>query len=77
MRKTEIKRKVVNLINDWGYKEKVALNNKFIDDFGFDSLDCIDFIITVEDEFLVEVPDSDAETLKTVKDVINYLSKAI
>jgi acyl carrier protein len=45
----------------------------FADDFNADSLDLIEFITAVEDTFKIEVPDEDAEKLRTVQDAIDYI----
>lgn len=45
----------------------------FVDDLGADSLDLVELIMTMEDEFQVEIPDEDAEKMITVQDAINYI----
>ena len=45
----------------------------FIDDLGADSLDTVELIMAFEEEFDVEIPDEDAQKIKTVKDVIDYI----
>jgi len=45
----------------------------FIEDLGADSLDTVELVMAFEEEFDVEVPDEDAETLQTVGDVIKYI----
>jgi acyl carrier protein len=45
----------------------------FIDDLGADSLDLVELIMSMEEEFDIEIPDEDAEQLVTVQDAINYL----
>ena len=46
---------------------------KFIEDLGADSLDTVELIMAFEEEFDVEIPDEDAEKLRTVGDAMNYL----
>ncbi len=46
----------------------------FIDDLGADSLDIVEMIMTIEDEFDVEISDEDAEKIVTVQDAINYIN---
>ena len=48
----------------------------FIDDLKFDSLDLVEIIMKIEDEFGVEIPEEEAEGLKRVSDVVAYLEKA-
>lgn len=53
--------------------EKVKLESKFIEDLGADSLDIVELVMAMEEEFDLEIPDEDAEKLKTVNDVQSYL----
>jgi len=55
-------------------KEKVINDAKFIEDLGADSLDTVELIMAFEDEFKIEIPDEDAEKMKTVGDVSKYLA---
>lgn len=55
--------------------EKVKPEASFIDDLGADSLDIVELVMAMEEEFDLEIPDEDAEKLKTVSDVQNYLAK--
>lgn len=51
----------------------VKSSDSFILDHGFDSLDCIEALMAVEDEFGIEIRDDDAEKFNTVQDVIDYV----
>ena len=51
----------------------VTLESSFIDDLGADSLDIVELIMSLEEEFDMEIPDSDAEKIVTVNDVVNIL----
>lgn len=53
--------------------EQVTLDANFVEDLGADSLDTVELIMAFEEEFEVEIPDSDAEKIKTVKDVVDYI----
>lgn len=55
--------------------EKVKPEASFIDDLGADSLDIVELVMAMEEEFDLEIPDEDAEKLKTVNDVQEYLTK--
>lgn len=55
-------------------QDKVTLTASFIDDLGADSLDIVELVMTMEEEFDLDIPDEDAEKMKTVGDVINYIS---
>lgn len=54
--------------------EKVKPEASFIDDLGADSLDIVELVMAMEEEFDIEIPDEDAEKLKTVNDVASYLT---
>ena len=54
--------------------EKVKAEASFIDDLGADSLDIVELVMAMEEEFDLEIPDEDAEKLKTVNDVQTYLA---
>lgn len=54
--------------------EKVKAEASFIDDLGADSLDIVELVMAMEEEFDLEIPDEDAEKLKTVNDVQTYLT---
>lgn len=53
--------------------ERVKSEASFIDDLGADSLDIVELVMAMEEEFEIEIPDEDAEKLKTVQDVCKYL----
>ncbi len=54
--------------------EKVKSEASFIDDLGADSLDIVELVMAMEEEFDLEIPDEDAEKLKSVNDVQTYLT---
>ncbi|KAA3600075.1 MAG: acyl carrier protein [Calditrichaeota bacterium] len=56
-------------------KDKVVPEASFIDDLGADSLDTVELIMAFEDKFGTEIPDEEAEKIRTVGDAISYLSK--
>ena len=51
----------------------VTMEASFIDDLGADSLDIVELIMALEEEFDLEIPDSDAEKVVTVSDVVDYI----
>ncbi|MEI6856532.1 acyl carrier protein [Psychrilyobacter sp.] len=53
--------------------DQVTLEANFIDDLGADSLDTVELIMAFEEEFDIEIPDADAEKIKTVKDVVDFV----
>ena len=54
-------------------EDQVTEDASFIDDLGADSLHTVELIMAFEEEFDVEIPDEDAQKIKTVKDVIEYI----
>ena len=56
-------------------KEKVVVGASFVDDLGADSLDLVELIMAMEEEFDVEIPDEDAEKIASVQDAIDYVNK--
>ncbi|XP_037523330.1 acyl carrier protein, mitochondrial [Rhipicephalus sanguineus] len=54
--------------------EKLTLESHFIYDLGLDSLDCVEVIMAIEDEFGFEIPDTDAEKLVKPADIIQYVA---
>ena len=57
--------------------ESVTPEASFIDDLGADSLDIVELVMTMEEEFDLEIPDEDAEKIKTVNDVTNYIKAKV
>ena len=55
------------------YADQIKPESNFVDDLGADSLDTVELIMSFEEEFGVEIPDTEAEKIKTVQDVINYI----
>ncbi|MFW6280980.1 MAG: acyl carrier protein [Halanaerobium sp.] len=53
--------------------DEITENSSFIEDLGADSLDVVELVMAFEEEFDVEIPDEDAENIKTVEDAVNYL----
>jgi acyl carrier protein len=54
---------------------EVTTNASFVDDLGADSLDTVELVMAFEEAFDVEIPDEDAEKIRTVKDAVDYISK--
>ena len=55
--------------------DEVAMDSNIQDDLGADSLDVVDLITTIEDEFDISIPDEAVEEIKTVGDIVNYIEK--
>ena len=58
-------------------EEQVNEDSEVIDDLGADSLDIVDLVMTLEEEFDTEIPDEDIENLKTVGDIVKYIEDRV
>jgi acyl carrier protein len=56
-------------------EDKIKPDSSFVDDLGADSLDIVELVMAMEDEFQIDIPDKDAEAIKTVQDAISYIGK--
>lgn len=56
-------------------EEEVVMGASFIDDLGADSLDIVELVMALEEEFDLEIPDEDAEKIKTVADAVKYITE--
>jgi acyl carrier protein len=64
------------IINELGVEaEKVTNDASFVEDLGADSLDTVELVMTFEEEFGLDIPDEDAEKMKTVGDAVRYLNE--
>ena len=58
-------------------ENSVVMDASFIDDLGADSLDIVELVMALEEEFDIEIPDSDAEKVTTVGDVVEYIKENV
>jgi len=74
-----VERRVIEIIvEQLGVGEdEVVPEASFIDDLGADSLDLVELIMAMEEEFGLEISDEEAEKIQTVQDVINYINEHI
>jgi acyl carrier protein len=64
------------IVEQLGVNEsEVVLEAKFIDDLGADSLDIVELVMALEDEYGIEIPDEDAEKIVTVGDAVRYIEE--
>lgn len=70
-----LEEKVIKLISDTTKTDsaKISGTTLFIDDLNLDSLDIVELMMKMEDEFGIEIPEEEAEGLKSVGDVVKYL----
>jgi len=79
MSSEEIFEKIKNIIIEQLQVSETAVTEEasFIDDLGADSLDLVELIMALEEEFGIEIPDADAEKVVTVGDVVNYIKENV
>ena len=75
----DIEAKVKEIIVEQLGVDEGQVNNEasFIDDLGADSLDTVELVMAFEDKFDIEIPDEDAEKMRTVGDAIEYLNSKL
>jgi len=73
--KVMLEEKVIKLVSDATKIEsaKISASTNFIDDLKLDSLDIVELMMKMEDEFGIEIPEEDAEGLKSINDVVKYI----
>ena len=69
----EVKEVIVEQLNV--SPDEVKPESRFVEDLGADSLDVVEMIMALEEKFELEIPDSEAEKIKTVQDVVDYIEK--
>ncbi|MCD6280176.1 MAG: acyl carrier protein [Deltaproteobacteria bacterium] len=74
-----VEERIIELIAEQLEKDpsEISPDMSFTDDLGADSLDLVELIMTVEEEYNIEIPDDDAEKLTYVKDAIEYVKAKI
>ena len=75
----KVKEKVVQIVCDnlGVNKEQVTRNTSFQEDVGADSLDIVELVMELEEEFEITIPDEEAEKIKTVGEAIDYIKKEV
>ncbi|HDN86167.1 MAG TPA: acyl carrier protein [Candidatus Omnitrophica bacterium] len=58
-------------------KEEIRPESSFVDDLGADSLDTVEIVMALEEEFGIEIPDEDAEKISTVGEAIQYIENKV
>ncbi len=56
---------------------EIVLKSSFTDDLGADSLDVVELVMALEEEFDLEIPDEDAENISTVEEAVNYIEDKV
>ena len=73
---SSIEERVIKMVAEQlGVKEEeIQVSSSFVEDLGADSLDTVELIMALEEEFDAEIPDEEAEKISTVEDAINYIN---
>lgn len=58
-------------------EDDIKADSRFVDDLGADSLDIVELVMEIEEEFDIEIPDEDVEGMVCVKDVVDYIAKLV
>ncbi len=75
---TNQERLIEIIANQLGVDEdNVTPDASFMEDLGADSLDTVELVMALEEEFEIEIPDSDAEKIQTVQDALSYLDEHV
>ena len=74
---SSVEERVIKMVAEQlGVKEDdIQTGSSFVEDLGADSLDTVELIMALEEEFDAEIPDDDAEKIATVEDAINYINQ--
>ena len=71
-----MEQKIIKLIAEKLNKkiEEIKMESRLVEDLGADSLDVVELVMTFEDEFGIALPDEDVANLKTIKDIVDYIT---
>ncbi len=68
-----IEERVIKIVKEQLGVSDVKLENSFVEDLGADSLDTVELVMALEEEFNVEIPDSDAEKIGTIQQAVDFI----
>lgn len=76
---TDVEKKMKNMISERLSVdgEKIKMTDRLVEDLGADSLDLVELIMGIEEDFGVEIPDEAAEKIRTVQDALDYVMQRI
>ena len=73
---SEVADRIVTVVKNFDKVDpaKVTPSSKFADDLGLDSLDSVEVVMAIEDEFAIEIPDAEADKIASIDDAVEYIS---
>jgi NADH dehydrogenase (ubiquinone) 1 alpha/beta subcomplex 1 len=73
---SEVSDRIVQVVKNFDKvdPDKVAPSSKFSDDLGLDSLDSVEVVMAIEDEFAIEIPDAEADKIASITDAVEYIA---
>ncbi|KAN0128417.1 acyl carrier protein [Lactarius tabidus] len=77
LEKPQIETRVIDILKTFEKvsSEKITASASFTEDLGLDSLDAVEVVMAVEEEFSIEIPDAEADAIQTVQHAIDYIAK--
>jgi len=75
--KSQVETRVLDVLRSFEKvsPEKIKSSASFTEDLGLDSLDAVEVVMAVEEEFSIEIPDAEADAIQTVQQAIDYIAK--
>ncbi|RHZ75611.1 hypothetical protein Glove_212g41 [Diversispora epigaea] len=75
--RSNIEARIIDIIKSFDKVDpkKVSPHSKFADDLGLDSLDTVEVVMNIEEDFSIEIPDKEADEIRSIKDAVDYISK--
>lgn len=72
----EVTERILTVVKNFDQVDpaKVSPETKFADDLGLDSLDIVEVVMAIEDEFAVEIPDQEADKISSIAEAVDYIS---
>ena len=76
MDQAEVTERIISVVKNFDQVDpnKVTPETKFVEDLGLDSLDVVEVVMAIEDEFAVEIPDIEADKISSIAEAIDYIS---
>mmetsp|Transcript_29491 Transcript_29491/g.44059 ORF Transcript_29491/g.44059 Transcript_29491/m.44059 type:complete len:125 (-) Transcript_29491:221-595(-) len=72
----EVSERIITVVKNFDKCDpaKVSSDSKFVDDLGLDSLDSVEVVMAIEDEFAIEIPDAEADRIASIGDAVEYIA---